>query len=197
MKTAAKENGLEVNGPIDERYHVEKSTRAACDYLRKAKDRFGSWTLAAASYNMGMAGLNRQLERQKATNYFDLVLNDETSRYVFRILAAKLILTDPPKYGFTYRPQDLYAELNFNEITVDTTISNLADFAFQQGINYKALKFLNPWLRDNYLPNKSGKEYQIKIPTSPQAELLVYDKKQVATFARQKRDESENQGAKN
>ena len=196
MKDAARENGLEVNAAVDERYHVEKATLAACAYLKKAKERFGSWTMAAASYNMGMAGLSRQLERQKATNYYDLVLNEETSRYIYRILAAKHILTDPSKFGFTYRQKDLYAQLQYRVVEVDTTIDNLANFAFSQGVNYKALKFLNPWLRDNYLPNKSGTQYAIKIPISPQSDLLVNDKSQVATFTRQKRDESEDKGAK-
>lgn len=195
MKASAQENGLEITGPIDERYNVEKSTRAACAYLKTAKERFGSWTLAAASYNMGMAGLSRQLERQKATNYYDLVLNSETSRYLFRIFAAKTILENPSDYGFTFREKDLYAPLNWKEITVDSTVNNLAYFAFEQGINYKALKFLNPWLRDSYLPNKYGRTYTIKIPIAPQSDLLIYDKEQVATFTRQKSDESKNEGA--
>jgi membrane-bound lytic murein transglycosylase D len=192
MKAAAKENGLEVNGAIDERYHVEKSTRAACAYLKKAKEKFGSWTLAAASYNMGMAGLENQMERQVATNYYDLVLNEETSRYVFRILAAKLIIANPSSYGFVFREQDLYPELKYSELNVNTTVKNLPDFAFKQGINYKALKFLNPWLRDDYLPNDSNREYILQIPTKALSEVLVNDKKQVATFTRENRDEGDN-----
>jgi len=188
MKDAAKERGLEVSATIDERYHLEKSTRAACEYLKEAKERFGSWTLAAASYNMGMAGLSNQLERQKATNYYDLVLNEETSRYVFRILAAKLILTNPKDYGFIYRDEDLYGPLRYKEIEVNTSVENLADFAFENGINYKTLKFLNPWLRDGYLPNTSGKSYAIKIPTEPLSAVLVHDKAQVANFARSSKD---------
>lgn len=184
MKAAARERGLEVNSDIDERYHIEKSTRAACAYLKEAKAKFGSWTLAAASYNMGMAGLNNQMKRQDATNYYDLVLNEETSRYVFRILAAKLILSNPSNYGFNFRNSDLYQPLKFTEVEVDTTIDNLARFAFTQGINYKTLKYLNPWLRDNHLPNSSRKKYLIQIPTQPLAEHLVNDKEQVANFAR-------------
>ena len=122
MKTAARENGLEISSGIDERYHIEKATVAACQYLKKAKEKFGSWTLAAASYNMGMAGLQKQLNRQKATNYYDLVLNDETSRYVFRILAAKTILSSPSKFGFTYLEEDLYQTLTYTDIVVDHTI---------------------------------------------------------------------------
>ena len=188
LKDAAKERGLEVNSTIDERYHLEKSTRAACAYLKEAKEKFGSWTLAAASYNMGMTGLSNQLERQKATNYYDLVLNEETSRYIFRILAAKLILSNPKDYGFIYRDEDLYGPLRFKEFEVDTTINNLADFAFENGINYKTLKYLNPWLRDGYLPNSSGKNYAIQIPTEPLSAALVNDKAQVANFARSSKE---------
>ena len=188
MKDAAKERELEVNSIIDERYHLEKSTRAACAYLKEAKEKFGLWTLAAASYNMGMTGLSNQLERQKATNYYDLVLNEETSRYIFRILAAKLILSNPKDYGFIYRDEDLYGPLRFKEFEVDTTINNLADFAFENGINYKTLKYLNPWLRDGYLPNSSGKNYAIQIPTEPLSAALVNDKAQVANFARSSKE---------
>ncbi len=188
MKDAARERGLEVNSKVDERYHLEKSTRAACAYLKEAKERFGSWTLAAASYNMGMAGLANQLERQKATNYYDLVLNEETSRYVFRILAAKLILTNPKDYGFIYRDEDLYGPLRHKEIEVSSTVENLADFAFGNGINYKTLKYLNPWLRDNYLPNTSSKTYVIHIPSEPLSAVLVHDKAQVANFARSSKE---------
>ena len=188
MKDAAKERGLEVNSTIDERYHLEKSTRASCAYLKEAKEKFGSWTLAAASYNMGMTGLSNQLERQKATNYYDLVLNEETSRYIFRILAAKLILSNPKDYGFIYRDEDLYGPLRFKEFEVDTTINNLADLAFENGINYKTLKYLNPWLRDGYLPNSSGKNYAIQIPTEPLSAALVNDKAQVANFARSSKE---------
>tara|TARA_B110000046_G_scaffold34266_2_gene37114 strand:+ start:1886 stop:2902 length:1017 start_codon:yes stop_codon:yes gene_type:complete len=194
MKTAARENGLEISSGIDERYNVEKSTVAACQYLIKAKEKFGSWTLAAASYNMGMAGLQKQLNRQQATNYYDLVLNDETSRYLFRIMAAKTILSNPSKFGFTYTESDLYNTLPYTEIIVDQTVPDLAEFAFENGINYKALKYLNPWLRDNFLPNNSRKSYSIKIPTLPLSEVLVNDKAQVTTFARQKSDERDQTG---
>ncbi len=182
MKSAARERGLEVNGSIDERYHIEKSTLAACKYLKEARERFGSWTLAAASYNMGMAGLSKQMNRQKATNYYDLVLNEETSRYVFRILAGKLIVGNPESFGFRYREKDLYQPLKMRAIEVDTTVHDLAKFAFSQGINYKALKYLNPWLRDSQLPNSSGRTYRIDLPTEPLAAQLVYDKQQVANF---------------
>ena len=193
MKSAAKENGLEVNGAIDERYHIEKSTYAACAYLKKAKERFGSWTLAAASYNMGMAGLAKQMERQKATNYYDLVLNEETSRYVFRILAAKTILSNPTDFGFTFTSSDLYQPFQYEEVVVTKTIDDLATFSFEHGINYKALKYLNPWLRDRFLPNASGKEYRLKIPTKALSIVLVNDKEQVITFTRENGDEGNKQ----
>jgi membrane-bound lytic murein transglycosylase D len=194
MKDAAKERGLEVNSDIDERYHIEKSTRAACAYLREAKAKFGSWTLAAASYNMGMAGLKNQLDRQQATNYFDLVLNEETSRYVFRILTAKLIISNPRNYGFIFRDSDLYQPLKYKTVEVDSSIANLAEFSFKQGINYKTLKFLNPWLRDNDLPNPEQKKYVIQLPLQPLADLLVNDKEQVANFARSQQQGSNESG---
>jgi len=192
MKEAARERGLEVNGAIDERYHVEKSTRAACAYLKEAKEKFGTWTMAAASYNMGMAGLQKQLNRQKATNYYDLVLNEETSRYIFRILAAKTILSDPGAHGFNFRNPDLYQPLKFSIEKVDTTVEDLANFAFKRGINYKALKYLNPWLRDSKLPNSSKRVYEIKLPTEPLSKELIFDKEQVANFARLNEGEKEN-----
>lgn len=192
MKDAAVERGLEVNNEVDERYHIEKSTRVACAYLKEAREKFGSWTLAAASYNMGITGLQKQLERQKATNYYDLILNDETSRYLFRILSAKLILSDPTSYGFIFRHTDLYQPLHYNEVRVSQPIADIATFAFEHGINYKALKYLNPWLRESYLPNTSGKTYTIYLPAQALSEQLVHDKEQVATFTRKKTEETEH-----
>ncbi|MBX7053257.1 MAG: lytic transglycosylase domain-containing protein [Flavobacteriales bacterium] len=161
-----KSYGLEINDQVDERYHVEKSTRAACHYLQDAYDQYGSWTLAAASYNMGIAGPKKQIDRQKQNSYYDLMLNDETSRYVFRILAMKEILNHADQYGFVIRPADLYEPLQFKVVTVDSTISNIADFANSFGVTYKNLKLHNPWLRDNVLKNKDRKSYEIKIPIS-------------------------------
>lgn len=165
LKKTAIEYDLEVNGEVDERYHLEKATLAFCKYMNAAYEKFDSWTLAAASYNMGMSGLNNQIKRQKANNYYDLLLNEETGRYVFRILAVKEILTNPTKYGFYFRPQDLYSPDVYKTIEVDHEIKDLADFAFEQGVNYKILKILNPWLRQAHLHNTSGKTYYIKIPT--------------------------------
>jgi hypothetical protein len=164
MKTSGREFGLEINSEVDERYHLEKATVAACKYLLQAKEKFGSWTLAAASYNMGMGGLNKQLTRQKEDDYYDLLLNSETSRYVMRILALKEIMEHPKEYGFNFREKDLYPIDKVKVITVDTAVANFADFAQERGLSYKTLKYHNPWLRQTYLKNTTGKSYQIKLP---------------------------------
>ena len=166
MPETAKEKGMEVNDIVDERYHLEKATQAACVYLIKAKEKFGTWTMAAASYNGGMSGVSKQMDIQKVSNYYDLLLNDETSRYVFRILALKEIMQNPDKFGFLVEKQDLYSALPTKKIEVDTTISDLASFAIQQGVNYKILKIHNPWLRDKKLDNPIRKKYIIEIPLS-------------------------------
>lgn len=164
LKESGKEFGLEVNDEVDERYHVEKATQAACNYLVAAKAKFGSWTLAAASYNMGLSGLEKQLERQGATNYYDILLNVETSRYIFRIMAVKIILENPTMYGFHFREKDLYEPLETQTIDIDSTVVDFALFAARYGISYKTLKFYNPWLRQNYLKNEEGKTYVIDLP---------------------------------
>lgn len=164
MPETAKEKGMEVNDNIDERYNLEKSTQAACAYFLKAKERFGTWTLAAASYNAGEFGIKKQMDIQKVRNYYDLLLSEETSRYVFRILALKEIMQNPVKYGFAINPEDLYENLPNRKIEIDSSITDLADFAMKQGINYKILKIHNPWLRENKLINETGKKYQIIIP---------------------------------
>lgn len=164
MPTTAKEKGMEVNDMVDERYHLEKSTEAACKYLLEAKAKFGNWTLAAASYNGGMTGVTKQIEMQKVDSYYDLLLNDETSRYVFRILALKEIMKSPQKFGFDVDVNEMYVNLPSKVITVDSSIADLASFAKAQGINYKILKIHNPWLRDRKLINQSRKKYEIQIP---------------------------------
>ncbi|OIQ22231.1 MAG: murein transglycosylase [Flavobacterium sp. MedPE-SWcel] len=166
MPKTGKQFGLEVNKLVDERYHLEKSTEAACQYLLKAKEKFGSWTLAAASYNAGLAGVNRQLEFQGVDNYYDLLLNSETSRYVFRILALKQVMENPYKYHFQLLPDDMYPVLPTKKVVVDTSITDLAVFAKEQGVNYKILKIHNPWLRSRKLNNPLGKEYTMDIPVS-------------------------------
>lgn len=166
MPETAREIGLEVTDMVDERYHLEKSTIAACKYLLEARSKFGSWTLAAAAYNAGTTGVNRQIEAQKVTNYYDLLLNDETSRYVFRILALKEIMKSPAKYGFTVKTDEMYVNLPSRKLEIDSSIADLATFAKAQGINYKILKIHNPWLRDKKLINTSKKKYSIEIPLS-------------------------------
>lgn len=166
MEPAAKKYGLEINAEVDERYNVEKSTQAACDYLKEAHAKFGNWTLAAASYNMGFGGVEKQIARQKTKNYYNLLLNDETFRFIARIVTLKGIFNNPGKYGFYFSHDDLYPEIKTNEVKVNYPIKDLADFAKSYGINYKILKLFNPWLRDNFLKNKSRKTYLIKIPDS-------------------------------
>jgi membrane-bound lytic murein transglycosylase D len=165
MPETAKEKGMEVNDEVDERYHLEKATVAACKYLLTAKEKFGTWTLAAASYNGGMNGVNKKIEEQKVTDYYDLLLTDETSRYVFRILALKEIMKSPTKYGFDINAADLYENLPTKKIEIDSSITDLAIFAKEQGVNYKILKLHNPWLRDKKLANPTKKKYIIEIPT--------------------------------
>ena len=164
LKSSAKEYGLEVNQNVDERYNLEKATNVAAEYLKKSKKRFGSWTLAAAAYNAGNARIARNLKKQQVDNYYDLLLNNETSRYVFRIVALKEVLSYPKKYGFEFEEEDLYDLPKTKTIKVDTVISNIASFAKGFQSNYKELKLHNAWLRENKLNNKSRKLYTIKIP---------------------------------
>lgn len=165
LKGTGREYGLEVNEYVDERYNLELATKVAAEYLKNSKKKFGSWTMAAAAYNAGNGGVQKQVNRQKSSeNYYDLLLNDETSRYVFRILAFKEILSDPAKYGFNYSEKDLYAPIPTYKVKVDTAITDIPAFAKHFGINYKILKIHNPWLRETYLKNASGKEYYIEIP---------------------------------
>lgn len=164
MPETAKEIGLEVNENIDERYHLEKATEAACSYFLKAKGKFGNWTLAAASYNAGGTGIKKQLDIQKVTNYYDLLLNDETSRYVFRILALKQIMQHPEQYGFLITEEEQYKIVDTKKIVVDSSVTDLTNLAIQQGINYKVLKIHNPWLRTTKMVNPTNKKYQLEIP---------------------------------
>ncbi len=164
LEGTAKDYGLEVNSNVDERYHIAKSTRAAAEYLLKSKEKFGSWTMAAAAYNAGNAGVARQLDRQDAGAYYSLLFGEETGRYVFRILAIKEIMENPKKYGFNFDENDLYREIPTNKVKVDTPVTDFAKFAKDQGINYKILKIHNPWLREAHLNNSSRKEYEIEIP---------------------------------
>lgn len=164
MKKTGEDYSLEISEDVDERMHLEKSTIAACEYLKSSFSQFENWTLAAASYNMGKAGIKGQLSKQKSDNYYDLLLNIETGRYVYRILAVKCIFENPIQYGFNFRKEDLYPPYKATSVKVDTSISNLAEFANSLGTNYKTLKTLNPWLITNKLNNKSGKTYEFLIP---------------------------------
>ncbi|MEN8117816.1 MAG: lytic transglycosylase domain-containing protein [Bacteroidota bacterium] len=164
MKGTAQDYGLEVNGEIDERYHIEKATRAACNYLKDSYEKFESWTLVAASYNRGMNGIERQIERQKTDNYYDLLITTETARYVYRIVALKLIMENPEKYNFYIADEEKYPIVPTKEVEITEAVTNFADFAKEHGISYKLLKDFNPWLRENYLTNSKGKKYVVKIP---------------------------------
>lgn len=166
LKGTGKEYGLEISDQVDERYHVERSTEAACQYLLDAHERYGDWALVAASYNMGVGGVNKQLTRQKVDEYWDLLLNEETGRYVYRILAIKEILNNGGDYGFVVRPKDLYTSYETRTVLVDSTVNDLAQFALDNGANYNILKTLNPWLRKSYLKNTSGKEYALLFPAN-------------------------------
>jgi membrane-bound lytic murein transglycosylase D len=164
-EVSAKELGLMVNEEVDERYNPVRSTEAACIFLLKSKQKFGSWTNAAAAYNMGMRGLARSMELQKMDSYYNLLLNEETSRYIFRILSTKEIFTNPLKYGFSISADQYYKPEKVKELEINETLPDLADFALAKGINYKLLKRYNPWLRTNHLTvkNKSG-PWIINIP---------------------------------
>jgi hypothetical protein len=164
LKTSGKEYGLEITGEVDERYDPLKATEAACKYLRQAYKKFGNWTLVAASYNRGMSGMQRAIDDQQVDSYYDLYLNDETSRYVFRILAIKEIVNNPLKYGFKINPKHLYDEEPIKHIEVDESIKDLVRFAKEHGTNYKLIKRHNPWLREDRLTVKKGKRYRIAIP---------------------------------
>lgn len=164
MESTAKERGLEVNREVDERYHFQKATQAACDYLRGSYARFGNWTSVAASYNMGISGLTRRKRAQKTTDFYDLLLNDETSRYIFRILAVKEIFEHPKKYGFEIQADDLYTMPLMKELVVTQSIDDLAEWALKHGSNYKELKIYNPWLRSDKLTIRKGNSYKILLP---------------------------------
>jgi hypothetical protein len=165
LKTSGKELDLEITDEVDERYDPLKATEAACKYLKRAYKKFGSWTLVAASYNRGMGGIERALEDQSVDNYYDLYLNDETSRYVFRILAIKEIAENPLRYGFHIDDNHLYQKEPLKYLEVDETVKDLVTFAKTQGTNYKLLKRHNPWLREDRLTVRKGKSYKIALPS--------------------------------
>ena len=163
MPSSGKQYGLEMNNNVDERYHLERSTEAACLYLRDAYNRFGSWSLAAASYNRGMAGITADLNKQHVEDYYDLHLNSETSRYLLRIIAFKAILENPSNYGFHLENRDYYSDPPTVLLSIDETIPNISDYAQSIGSNYHVIKSLNPWILGNELV-VNNKPYQIKAP---------------------------------
>lgn len=165
MKLAASEYQLEINKEVDERYHLEKSTRAAAKYLKKLKNKFGSWTNAAAAYNMGMTAFTKNMKSQKESNYYNMNMSIETNRYVFRVIALKEIIDHPETYGFYLDHGDKYYLEDYYSVKVTKTISNLGDFAHQHGTTYRLLKKLNPWLLSTSLTVKKN-TYFIKIPKS-------------------------------
>ena len=164
MRETGREYGLEVNSNVDERYHLKKSTEVACEYLKKWKERYGSWALTAAAYNAGPGAISKYMGIQQVDTYWDLLLGDETGRYVFRIMAIKEILSNPEKYGFHIDEKDMYASVPTFTVEIDKPVNDFADFAKEYEISYKILKRHNPWLREPHLNNSSGKKYAIEIP---------------------------------
>jgi membrane-bound lytic murein transglycosylase D len=164
MKSTGKDYGLEINSNVDERYNLELSTHVACKYFLKAKEKFGSWTLAAAAYNAGIRGISNQLDKQNVSGYYDLLLGEETGRYVFRAVALKEIMEHPKKYGYNFDQDDMYSAIPTSKVEVDTAVTDFVQFAAKFGLNYKQLKLHNPWLREEFLNNKSKKLYTLEIP---------------------------------
>lgn len=164
LRGTALENGLEINNEIDERYHIEKSTYAACNYLLKAYERYGNWSMVAASFNGGMNGVDRQINRQNSISYYDLLFGEETSRYVFRIIAFKIIMENPSKYNFVVSEEEKYPVVPTVDVEISGSVEDFSMFAAERGINYKLLKDFNPWLRENNLVNSGRKKYIVKIP---------------------------------
>lgn len=164
VEATAKEKGLEINEDIDERNHIERSTEAACKFFLQAYDKFGNWPMVAASYNMGITGLANQVSKQGTCEFYDLWLNSETSRYVFRIIAMKIIFENPKRYGYKLSKKNLYQEIPLKKINIDSTITNLFEFAKKIGVSYKTFKTFNPWLISTKLTNKTGKKYTLSIP---------------------------------
>lgn len=164
MPGTAKDYKLEVSDDVDERYHLEKSTLAACKYLKSSFSKFGNWTSVAASYNIGITGIRKRKEEQNQSNYYNLYLVEETSRYLFRILAFKEIFENPGRYGFELSEKDLYKQPLFRELKVTQSVNSLANWAIQHNNNYKELKIHNPWLRSQKLNIKKDQDYIIKLP---------------------------------
>ncbi len=164
MQGTAKDYGLEINDEVDERYHIEKATDVACKYIRDAHGKFGNWTMVAAAYNRGMAGVQREIDRQQEENYYDLLITTETARYVYRIVALKLILENPGKYHFSIPEDEKYPVVPTKEVEITGSVDNFAKYAEEHGLSYKLFKDFNPWLRENSLTYSGKKRYWVKIP---------------------------------
>lgn len=164
MERTGDEYGLIINPQMDERYNVEKSTRAACQYLKAANEKFGNWILAAASYNLGMFGMADNLKRQKVDNYFDLSLNSETARYIFRLMAIKLVFENPNNYGFYINNESLYPEYKTKDVIIDSSIPDLYVWSIEHGITIKILRKLNPWIKGRDFTVEEGEVFTFKIP---------------------------------
>lgn len=164
MAATGKQYGLEVNDDVDERYDPEKETVAACQYLRNAYSKYGNWATVCASYNAGTARISNELASQQVNTSFDLRLVSETSRYVFRIIALKIFLENPKRFGYRLRSNQLYQPIEYDEVRVNTPVANWTTWAREHGITYAQLRDANPWIRSNKLPNASGKVYRVKVP---------------------------------
>ena len=169
LESTGKEYGMEINKQVDMRYDVERETVAACKYLKESYRKFGSWISAAAAFNCGNGRISRTMNEQRVDSYFDMLLPEETQRYVYRILALKLITENPEKYGFQIGDNGWYRPYETKTVTVTESIPDLVQFAYEQGTNYKMLKYFNPWLRSNSLTISAGNSYEIKIPTGDYA----------------------------
>lgn len=180
LAATGRKYGLEVNSEIDERYNLVKATEAACKYLLEAHDSFGEWTLAAASYNRGIGGIGQVLKSQKVTSYYDLFLNEETARYIFRILAAKEIYENPTKYGFYLKETDFYPSIGTYTVTVDSTIVSLPDFAKTKGLTYRVIREFNPWIQGYSLPNKSRRKYILTLPEKDALSVSTYSERKTS-----------------
>ena len=163
VKGTAQSLGLQVNNEVDERYNIDKATKAACDYLKDGKEKFGSWTTSAASYNLGRPSMAQRIKDQKSRNFYDMYFNPETSRYIFRMLAMKIIFSNPKQAGFDIETKDLYQPYKYKVVEIDSGIADVADFAAQYNLKYKHIKMVNTWLREASLTNKERKKYLIKI----------------------------------
>ncbi len=164
MASTGKQYGLEVNDDVDERYDPEKETVAACQYLRNAYSKYGNWATVCASYNAGTARISNELASQQVNTSFDLRLVSETSRYVFRIIALKIFLENPKRFGYRLRSNQLYQPIEYDEVRVNAPVANWTTWAREHGITYAQLRDANPWIRSNKLPNASGKVYRVKVP---------------------------------